>query len=94
MRAAKRKFQRLKQKQTLKAKKKQERKKEKCASWKNSREFSLEMGFTSFCILNLENADKLVWTQFAEWRAGGGAVGEGLAEVIGAGVQSDRQRAS
>lgn len=90
MRAAKRKFQRLKQKQTLKAKKKG--KKEKCASWKNSGEFSLEMGFTSFCILNLENADKLVWTVFAEWRERRGEVQEG--EVIGAGVQSDRQRVS
>lgn len=67
MRAAKRKFQRLKQKQTLRAKKK----KRKCASWKNIGEFSLEMGFTSFCILNLENADKLVWSECAEeedWR--------------------------
>lgn len=61
MRAAKRKFQRLKQKQTLRAKK--NGKKRKCASWKNIGEFSLEMGFTSFCILNLENADKLVWKE-------------------------------
>lgn len=69
MRAAKRKFQRLKQKQTLRAKK--NGKKRKCASWKNIGEFSLEMGFTSFCILNLENADKLVWSECAEeeqWR--------------------------
>lgn len=52
------------------------------------------MGFTSFCILNLENADKLVWTQLAEYGEGGGGVEAGLGEVIEAGVQSDRQRVS
>lgn len=52
-------------------KSKKNEKKRKCASWKNIGEFSLEMGFTSFCILNLENADKLVWSEAAEeeqWR--------------------------
>lgn len=44
--------QRLKEKQTLKAKNKNEKEKRK--------EFSTEMGFTSLCILNLKNADKLV----------------------------------
>lgn len=46
--------QRLKEKQTLKAKKQKKNEKEK------RKEFSTEMGFTSLCILNLKNADKLV----------------------------------